>query len=305
MAESIYGLCKGTKRKMNNTLICVVSHKDFQDERLKESYEVIHVGSNKLPNGKEWLTDNTGENIAYKNPFYCELTAQYWMWRNLPSSVENVGLVHYRRYFMSYKKYSNSLWDDILDIKEISEVLNNKKIIIPYIKSKGVNGSILYKNKSKSDQSKDWLIIKEIIDNHFPEEKLAFSKIIYSKEQIWSNMLIAKRDVFDAYSKWVFDVLKYYDEKMLTDGEDKRILRVDGFLSELLLLVWVESHLEKKDIANYHVENIDDPFLPNYYKSSFQNRMWGVVLTNKRLLDIFVKFKTNVTVLKRGLFDGL
>lgn len=43
------------------------------------------------------LHDNEGDNISKKNKSYCELTAQYWAWKN--EEADYYGFFHYRRYF--------------------------------------------------------------------------------------------------------------------------------------------------------------------------------------------------------------
>ena len=45
-----------------------------------------------------YVGDDTGDNISYKNPFYCELTGMYWLWKNYKCDI--IGICHYRRFFL-------------------------------------------------------------------------------------------------------------------------------------------------------------------------------------------------------------
>ena len=67
----------------------------------------IPVGLYRDNFSKEWLRDNTGDNISKKNPFYGEYTFYYWYWKNLlqyKKKEDWVGFCHYREYWGNNKK---------------------------------------------------------------------------------------------------------------------------------------------------------------------------------------------------------
>ena len=81
---------------MNSIKILIACHKPT-DFLASDCLQPIQVGAAKaavrLP---DMLHDDEGENISALNPMYCELTAQYWAWKNL--DCDYYGVIHYRRY---------------------------------------------------------------------------------------------------------------------------------------------------------------------------------------------------------------
>ena len=82
----------------DNIKIFVSCHKPgihFPDNTLLQP---IHVGaalsSIVIPGVQR---DDDGDTISEKNKSYCELTGQYWAWKN--TSADYYGFLHYRRYF--------------------------------------------------------------------------------------------------------------------------------------------------------------------------------------------------------------
>ena len=72
------------------------------------------------------LGDNTGDNISEKRMSFCELTVQYWAWKNV--EADYYGLCHYRRYF----SFSDKIWTETNIYNHIEEKILNKKFLDKY-----------------------------------------------------------------------------------------------------------------------------------------------------------------------------
>ena len=120
--------------------VYVVTHKDFDDSILNDLHQVIKVG-NHLTDGevkeKGWISDNNGDNISHLNPYYCELTAMYYIWKNIDMDENDIiGLAHYRRLFFCNKKNSKTWKENILNNDDINLIMNEKDAILPYERKK-------------------------------------------------------------------------------------------------------------------------------------------------------------------------
>ena len=102
---------------MSRIIILTSFHKDT-DLFVSDIVQPIQVGTD--VNGvisEKYSCDNTGDHISAKNRMYCELTAQYWAWKNL--DVDYYGFMHYRRYFsfngnpLKLGKNGNIIYDRI------------------------------------------------------------------------------------------------------------------------------------------------------------------------------------------------
>ena len=83
--------------KEQNIKIFISCHKKCELLRNKYIFP-IQVGTALSPERfPDMFHDDDGENISKLNPMYCELTAQYWAWKNI--DADYYGFMHYRRYF--------------------------------------------------------------------------------------------------------------------------------------------------------------------------------------------------------------
>ena len=97
-------------------LYCMCLHEHHILNIKKLGYIPVGLGANKF--SKEWLKDNTGQNISEKNPNYGEYTFYYWFWKNILPNFENnkwVGFTGYRYHWSD----NNSLKSE-----EITKLVN-------------------------------------------------------------------------------------------------------------------------------------------------------------------------------------
>lgn len=201
--------------------------------------KIYVVGSSKnkflpLDNIREkFLIDqkHEGDNIDFLNPWYCELTGLYYLWKHCDDDI--VGLEHYRRYFVNNK-------NQLLTENEIREILHTNDIIAHL--SNDI-GSTIYNAPSWCHRDKISMMdlskrLLYCLRYYYPDYKdMLFSHIIQRKH--WQgNMLICKKNIFDEYCQWLFeDFTLKFEEFKPKDISNRSI----GYMSELFLFpFWVK-----------------------------------------------------------------
>lgn len=229
--------------------IYVATHKkaEFPKEKI---YKPIRVGAALNSDDFGYQRDDIGDNISNKNKSFCELTATYWIMKNDKSDI--VGLTHYRRYF--FKKHKNNKLENVLSEQDIREILKDKDIIVP-------NSTFIIKHNAeksweKTHIKKDYDECRKIIAEKYPDYVEAFEQFSKSRFLYICNMFIARKEIFDEYYKWLFDILFELEKRTDISNYDDYNKRLFGFMSERLFNVWLLKHKELK-IQKMPVYNTD------------------------------------------------
>lgn len=229
---------------MNKTKVYIATHKKFDEPKI-ENYIPLHVGA---INGKNlgYLTDDTGENISNQNTHYCELTGLYWIWKN--TTDENVGLVHYRRYFTTFENYGKIIETDLIE-----NILNNVDIIVPCSKIYNVSNKTQY---WMTHYLSDLYKVKDICHRLFPEYDYAFEWFLKQKKMYAYNMFIAHKEIVDNYCEWLFSILFELQKTTNFNEYSPYQARLFGFLSERLFNVWLKKNNYKiQELPVFNSEN--------------------------------------------------
>lgn len=214
-------------------MIYVVAHKEFILPVEDDFYSVIYVGEKMERYAEEngELSDRKGlDNIAYKNPFYCELTALYWIWKN-DKKTDPVGLNHYRRYFFADGQKRVLLGNNA------ETNLKERDVILP--KPIKLRCTVERFYARAGGYQKDLLAVRHIINECYPEYVFSMDEFLGGHYMSYGNMFVMRRQDFELYCEWLFDILFRVEGGMDMTGYTASEARVYGYLGELLLNIFV------------------------------------------------------------------
>lgn len=231
----------------------------------------------KLPMPEGFVGDNTGTHISEKNKYYCELSTQYWAWKNV--DAEYYGFCHYRRYMtLSGKDYSGygestrrgQINAAILspstaelfgldDQKSMEEYVKNYDIILPLEQDlsklptcQGIKKDV-YGHFAGHDRmfmhAPDLDLLMELIDKLFPEYSEDAHKFM-KQSTFWGfNCFVMKKELFHELCNFEFTILEEMEKHIDNTYYNRQQSRIYGFMAEILSCLFFY-HLKRtrKDI---------------------------------------------------------
>ena len=219
------------------TQIYIATHKKFEVPKLS-GYIPLEVGSALRNLECNYIKDLEGDSISEKNATFCELTGLYWIWKNTSDDI--VSFCHYRRYFSKSRVSANSSL--FITVSEIEKNLSSYDIILPekwIWKTHTVSTG--YYEVGKGFE-KDLITIRGIIQNHCPDYLDSFDKILNGNSASYCNMFCMKKELLNKYCEWLFDILFEAERLIDISSYTEQEKRIFGYLSEILLNVWVEKN---------------------------------------------------------------
>ncbi|CAM4315880.1 DUF4422 domain-containing protein [Palleronia rufa] len=239
------------------------------------SIRPIHVGrSGAAAPLSGMIGDDTGDHISDRNAAYCELTALYWAWKNDTDS-SHVGLMHYRRVLDFSQSQSGAEAElfpgqfripDYVQRTEAWLAANgNVDAVVPQLHTmmRSVRDNYVHGHGPA-----DFDYARNIVATHHPDWLAAFDKVAGGVEIRLANMCLLKRDLFDRYCAFLFDVLDRLEVAPI-DRMDYSVnqTRYLGFIAERLFTVFVhrlQTEEPDLDIREVHVLNLSNALTVPY-----------------------------------------
>ena len=208
-----------------NIRMVVATHKLYDQIPSEDWYLPVQAGAlthARLP----YTGDDTGDQISGKNEWYCELTALYWAWKNLPGNA--LGLCHYRRYFQEPGRKTP------LSEETAETLLQKTPVLLPQKRNYYIEtGESQFVHAHGSNNLN---ALKDVLRETCPDYLAALNESLQRTSGHRFNMLLMRRKELDTYCGWLFSILSETEKRLGTPEP-----RMMGFLAERLMDAWIET----------------------------------------------------------------
>ena len=250
---------KGTPDKPDIKIF--VSHRIDLDAQTIDNPLYIPVRCGAVYDKRENVTmlgDDTGDNISEKRMSFCELTVQYWAWKNV--KADYYGLCHYRRYLSFADKRFDTKKSPYQHVEEIylnesSEkkygLLNPKKEIGKYdavtIVPIDITSVPTPKGYAKNigEHWKNWahVLVEEntidiLIESARKAQGMKAEKLLTDymdqTEYYGFNCFILNKRIFNELCEFEFSILEEFEKHVDPRFYSETMNRVCGFMGEIL-----------------------------------------------------------------------
>lgn len=201
--------------------------------------------------------------ISEKNPFYCELTVQYYAWKN--EQADYYGFCHYRRFFgigaqtkrpylalgsLNFKKQKKLLGTP----EELSRIVEECDLLLPRAEDMGCSTREQY-IRAPHSYEEDLDLFLNLLKKKYPHLASHADAYLADSRQYFCNMFIMKRELFFDYCEHLFPLLEAFDEQKTTHGNFQSD-RTDGYLAERFLGIYV-AYLRERGIKIRECPRVD------------------------------------------------
>lgn len=212
-----------------------------------------------------------GGSISEKNPEYCELTVQYYAWKN--EEADYYGFCHYRRFFgfgaktrrpyLALGKLSPKRAEKLLSTpEEITSVITGSHYDAVAVRSERTGETVRdqYVN-SEHCYREDLDLFIALLKRRYPHLSLHANGYLLHDRHYFCNMFIMKRELFFEYCEHLFPLLEEFDRCKTLHG-DFQSDRTDGYLAERFLGIYLTYLYATRRAKIYECPRIDTECAP-------------------------------------------
>jgi len=163
------------------------------------------------------------------------------------------------------KPNSKDPFSAILSYAELSRMIPKYSVFVP--KKRKYYIETLYSHYAHTHYASHLDETRKIIQKLYPDYVPSYDKVVNQTYGYMFNMMIMRRDLYDAYNEWLFNIL--FELERRVDKQNQQLSafqgRFYGRVSEIIFNVWLDKQIqdgkvkqsEIKELPYIYMEKID------------------------------------------------